>query len=223
MIDQHDAKEPSKESSDRKQSSLAIIKAEGVPSITHLPMIYDSTEAKIRGKDEIAHRAIAVALTAVKGEGIDQETIDSLVTRFGAEKFFSPVEAAFIKDPEPSQHDKIQFSWRYECLWVLFWSLGYIGELDRPEKHCDVARAVTILRDRSTEEFIRDAKLRPIGEILDQADLIYRYHWAVTDARIKNLSTPAGLDGGVVMERHYVLNWLTGYMDQDWDEVSTDT
>ncbi|MGO7286211.1 DUF4272 domain-containing protein, partial [Rhizobium ruizarguesonis] len=24
-------------------------------------------------------------------------------------------------------------------------------------------------------------------------------------------------------ERHYALNWLTGYMDQDWDDISTDT
>jgi hypothetical protein len=27
----------------------------------------------------------------------------------------------------------------------------------------------------------------------------------------------------VVYERHYALNWLTGYMDQDWDDISTDT
>ncbi len=58
---------------------------------------------------------------------------------------------------------------------------------------------------------------------LDQADVIYRYHWATTDARIKGQPSPAKLEGGVVQERHYVLNWLIGYMDQDWDDISTDT
>ena len=28
---------------------------------------------------------------------------------------------------------------------------------------------------------------------------------------------------GVVMERHYALNWLIGYSDQEWDDVTTDT
>nr|WP_246762835.1 DUF4272 domain-containing protein [Rhizobium sp. NZLR1] len=28
---------------------------------------------------------------------------------------------------------------------------------------------------------------------------------------------------GAVYARHYALNWLIGYMDQDWDDISTDT
>ena len=36
-------------------------------------------------------------------------------------------------------------------------------------------------------------------------------------------SAPSGLDPGVVQERHQALNWLIGYMDQHWDDVSTDT
>jgi len=79
------------------------------------------------------------------------------------------------------------------------------------------------MKERSAAQFLRDARLRSQPEILDQADLIYRYHWAVVDARINNKPAPAGLDPGVAMERHYALNWLVGYMDQDWDDISTDT
>lgn len=84
-------------------------------------------------------------------------------------------------------------------------------------------QAVSILADRDIETFIKEAKLRPLNEILDPADLIYRYHWAVVDAIINGKAAPAGLDSGVVMERHYALNWLIGYMDQSWDNISTDT
>jgi len=27
----------------------------------------------------------------------------------------------------------------------------------------------------------------------------------------------------VTLERHYALNWLIGYMEQEWDDISTDT
>jgi hypothetical protein len=162
-------------------------------------------------------------MAAVKAEGVEQEFVDSLVKQYGAEKFLSPEEAAFIKNPNPSQPDRIKFSWRYEGYWVLLWALGYVERLDRPEHICDVAKAVTFLKGRSTEEFIKGAKLRSLTDILDEAVLIYRYNWAVTDARVNKKEKPPKLEGGVVQERHYVLNWLIGYMDQEWDEISTDT
>ena len=222
-IDELKAKEPSKEAKERKQRSVEQLKKEGVPVIEHLPVIEDSTEAKKRTTEEIAQRAIAVTIAAVKGEGLEQATVDSLVKKYGAEKFFSPEEAAFIKDASPTQPDRIKFSWRYECAWVLLWSLGYVDTLSKPEGICDVPKLVGILRDRDTAQFIKDAKLRAFDHILDQADLIYRYHWAVTDARIKTQPAPAKLEVGVVQERHYVLNWLVGYMEQEWDDISTDT
>jgi len=70
---------------------------------------------------------------------------------------------------------------------------------------------------------LKKAKLRPQSELLDAADLIYRYHWAVVNARTKNEAGPANLDSGVVMERHYVLNWLIQNGNQEWDNISTDT
>ncbi len=94
-IQKREASAPSKEALGRKERSNKRLQEEGVPTIAHLPVIEDSTGAKCRTKDEIAHRAIAVCITAVKGEGVDQATIDRLVKKFGAEKFFSPKEAAF--------------------------------------------------------------------------------------------------------------------------------
>ena len=67
------------------------------------------------------------------------------------------------------------------------------------------------------------ARLRPPAELLDAADLLYRYHWAVRDARIDGRPAPVGLDPSVVVEWHYALNWLIGYGDAAWDEITTDT
>ncbi len=222
-IEEQKRREPSQEAAARKAASITRLKSEGVPTLESLPVIADATTARTRTKEEIAHRAIAVCLTAVRGEGVEKEKVDALVKKFGAEKFFTPKEAAFMSDPNPSEQDRIQFAWRYECYWVLLWALGYVDTLERPEGICNVVQAVTVLRDRDTAQFIQEAKLRPLSSLLDEADVIYRYHWAVVSARLKGADSPAKLEPGVVMERHYVLNWLIGYMDQAWDDVSTDT
>ncbi|MDB6040066.1 MAG: hypothetical protein JWM99_3907, partial [Verrucomicrobiales bacterium] len=148
---------------------------------------------------------------------------NSLVNRFGARAFLSPIERAFIDDPSPTQHVRVQFAWRYECLWILLWALGYVETLERPDKICDVPKAVRHLRNRCTAEFICNSRLRSIAELLDEADLIYRYHWAVAEGRLKERPGPAGLEPDVVQERHHALNWLIGHLDQEWDKISTDT
>lgn len=214
---------PSEEQIQRKVRSESILKAENVPYIEHLPVIESEAEANIQEENEVELRALCLVVVAVKGEGLEQEVVDDLVSRYGLVKYLTPKERAFIDNPTPTQHDKVQFVWRYESAWVMLWALGFIEELPRPDQIADVPKLAEIVRSNTTESFQAKGKLRKPSELLDQTDLIYRYHWAVTDARINGRESPAGLDGSVVYERHYSLNWLIGYMDEEWDDISTDT
>jgi len=207
----------------RKSRSIAVLQAEAVPYIDHLPAIETETESHRRTAKEVALRAMALCFVAVKGEGLDQSIIDYLVTQYAIADSFTPKERHFIRDPFPTQQDRIQFCWRYESYWVLLWALNFIKVLRRPDHLCDVPRSVSILRDLGRDGCLASARLRPQADILDAADLIYRYDWAVVEARIKGQVAPAGLDAGVVLERHYALNWLIGYRDQAWYDISTDT
>lgn len=214
----------SQNSLERKKRSEAILAKEGVPFISHLPVIEDENTAKSRSPEEIAWRAMAICVVAVKGEGLEQERVLEIIDEYQLDRFFSPKEREFIYSDAPSERERIRFSWQYECYWVLLWALGYIEELSRPDQICDVSFAVGLMIDRSAEEFIRDAKLRSFQEILDEADLIYRYDWACVDARVNNLKIPDWMECGVILERHRALNWLIGYPENaDWDDVTTDT
>jgi Domain of unknown function (DUF4272) len=207
----------------RKERSEIALMAEGVPVNKFLPVVETEKDAKRRTTDEVAYRALALLVVAVKGEGLDQPTVEKLVKDYGLESHLTPKERAFVRAKAPSQHERVQFAWRYEAAWTLLWALGYVDKLEKPVAICDVPKAVKFMQQRKTQTFIAEAKLRPMTEILDQVDRIYRYHWAVVDARVNGRQAPAKLEPGVTLERHYALNWLVGYMDQAWDDVSTDT
>jgi len=215
--------QPENDPEARKARSVAQLRSEGVPTIDHLPLIESEQESTRRDTRAVVERTIALAIVAVKGETGDHEMGQTLIRQFGAEGFLTPKERAFMEDPDPTDQERVNFTWRYEGVHVLLWALGITPELGRPDKICDVPKLADTLRELGTDGLMRKARLRDQSILLDAADLIYRYDWAVVDARVKGEEPPAGLESGVVYERHYTLNWLIGYMDQEWDDISTDT
>lgn len=211
------------EAIDRKLRSETILRAEGVPFLAALPAVETAAEALKRSKEEVALRTLCLLFVAAKGEGLEQEVVERVLESRELRPHLTPKELAFVLDNSPSQHDRVQFFWRYEAAWTLLWAMGFVAQLGKPVQICDVEFAAGTVTERTTSQFIEDSKLRPIADILDQADLIYRYHWAVRDARIKGLQAPATLNPDVTDERHHALNWLIGYGEQAWDDVSTDT
>lgn len=205
----------------RKQWAEEVLRAEGVPLNPHLPAIESEAEISLRQASEVADRLLALTLVGVKGEGVEQEVVEEIIGEHNARALFTPAELAFIDDPDPTLHDRTQFSWRYEAAWVLLWALQHLpGPLGRPDRICDVPLLAATVRD---ETDLARHGLRSADDILNEADLIYRYHWAVRQAGLEGNAPPAGLDPGVVLERHHALNWLIGYDEDDWDDVSTGT
>lgn len=213
----------SAEAIDRKLRSESILRAEGVPFLATLPVIETTAEALKRSKEEVAVRTLCLLFVAAKGEGLGEELVEQLLESYELRPHLTPKELAFVLDNSPSQHDRIQFTWRHEAAWTLLWALGFVAQLGKPAQICDVESGARTMAERTTSQFIEDSELRPIADILDQADLIYRYHWAVRNAHTRGQQVPAALDPGVTKERHYALNWLIGYEKQAWDNVTTDT
>jgi hypothetical protein len=98
----------------RKARSEAVLRTEGVPINKSLPVIESEKEAKRRTQEEIAYRALALLVVAVKGEGLEQPIVEEIAKNYGLDAHFTPKERAFLKNRSPSQHDRVQFTWRYE-------------------------------------------------------------------------------------------------------------
>jgi hypothetical protein len=220
----------------RKNQSIEVLKKYNIPYIEQLPVIETEEEVNERSLQEIAKRAIACLLAIQfacdlsKGDPsiIEQsrEFIMNFARKFGVENEFTDEEASFFLG-KPEQQKIINMAWKYEAYWVLLWALGLIEQLEYPSDTCDCKIAIQAVSKRKDfDDFIKHTKPRSISAILDEADLIYRYHWACVDARINGRDTPANLDSSVVYERHWGLNWLIGKgIDcyDNWDCVATDT
>lgn len=214
---------PSEEGMQRKARSIAVLKARNIPFIERLPAIADTDQSLRRNEGVIVERLIALAIVAVKGETGDHKLGQDLLEQFQAREFLTPVELDFMNNPTPSEHDMIQFVWRYESAWVMLWALGFRDTLGPEDQIADVPWMADLLLNEGTAGLMEKAQLRSQAEILDATDLIYRMHWAVTDTRINGAIMPGGLDRSIVYERHYSLNWLIGYAGLAWDDMATDT
>jgi hypothetical protein len=216
----------------RKERSEARLRADGVPFIRHLPRIETRDEVRLRSKEDIGYRSLALTVVAAKASGMRQPSVENAVKHLGLSSHFSPRERAFILDPMPPHQDVVQASWRAEAAWPLFWALGFVDQLDRPTPVVggrDLPKAVHAVQDHGAQPYIDSARLRSLNEVLDATDLIYRYHWAVREAWLRGHKMPAGFDPGVVQERHHALNWLLIPVDEEaeawpaWDDVDTST
>lgn len=217
----------------RKDRSIEILKAYNVPYMQHLPRIETAGEVRIRTAEEIARRAVtslfAIQVACDAGKSPNElaksrKFFGEKLAEFGVEEYLTPKEQKVFQS-ECTIQEFVDMSWKYEAYWVLLWALGIVEELEYPSEICDCHFAIgAVASCDGMEEFLAKVRLRDISEILDEADLIFRYDWACVEARIHGQEAPADLDPGVVLERHRGLNWLIDVDGtDDWDNVSTNT
>jgi hypothetical protein len=216
----------------RKESSIHILQEQNIPYIDTLPPIEPSNQLKHRSANEIAIRAVCSLLTIqVACEFLQQGDLTKAITffrnmlrQYGVENNLTPEEINIFSGTFTEQ-DAINAAWRYESLWVLLWALGIVHDLSYPSTICDCDVAIrAVSTHKGMESLLGSTKLRSLDEIMDMADLTYRYDWACVEARIKGKEAPAGLDSGIVMERHKGFSWLLGFIGNDnWDTPAINT
>lgn len=211
----------------RKARSDEQLAARKIDMPTDLPPLVSEPELRLRAPEDILRRMLALFIVAIRAESLNSDTpiaVADLQQRFPpAFAGLTDAERAFLAQEQPPAEDITQFLWRYEAILVLQWALGLQEALPFAEAICDVAAISSTVIDRGTAGLRKQPLARAPGEILDALDLHYRLHWASRQAILKKTSVPAGLNDGVLQERHYALNWLVRFEDREWDDVDTPT
>lgn len=210
----------------RKADSEKILERENIKINKHLPCIESENETTIRSAKEIAERLSVLAVTnLVAFNSISAEEAVDYLQEYHLWEKVTEGEKEFLADP--TEDKKMYETWKCEGIWTLTWALKKVDALDFPNEFCSLenisAENYPVGKDKDPYEFINAvSEVRSKKEILDAADLYYRFNWACVDERINGRQIE-GINPGIVYERQYALNWLIHYMDQDWDNVTCDT
>lgn len=216
----------------RKETSLAYLKEKQVPYLESLPELPPLSELKVRSREEIARRAVALLIVIQYACDVAQEGdlpaskafVADLLDKFGVADELTGDERDLLAQEEPSRQAAINIAWQYEAYWALLWALGLLDSLDFPDHTCDCEFAIQAVSScDSFAKFLDKTTLRQPESILDEADKIYRLHWACVNDRIQGREPAAGLNESVVMERRRALFWMIGYRDEAWDDIRMDT
>ncbi|WP_410771038.1 DUF4272 domain-containing protein [Fontibacillus sp. BL9] len=222
----------SPEGGQRKQRSMEYLKEREVPYLETLPELPPLGELAVKSREQIARRAVALliviqyACDVNQGEDLQESKgfVMDMLDKFGVTDELTEFERDLLEQPEPDRRDAINLVWQYEAYWGLLWGLGLLEELDFPDDTCDCEYAINVVSScDSFAEFMDKTSMRRPEDILDEADKIYRLHWACVNARIKGQEAPAGLNESVVLERRRALFWMIGYRDEAWNDISMDT
>ena len=130
---------------ERKNRSIAILQAQKVPYIEHLPFRYETEEVTPRDKKEVIERAVCsfasimCALSISEGEYSEEDRVyaeDFLSEKYNVLELLTPMEQQVIAGTI-SEAGAMNATWKYESLWVLLWALGIVEELSFPNEICD--------------------------------------------------------------------------------------
>jgi hypothetical protein len=178
---------------------------------------------------EVAYRALALFGVANSAYQHPPTTVRGWLADYGMARHLSPWEAAFIDQDAPPDTLVFAASWRTESLQVLTWALGLLDQLPPASERADLS-LVGLTRNilKAPDVFAASATLRPEAELEAALAEMTSHHWGVragpAGRRLHgHPEVESSFDPGVVEQRHYAIEWLTGPPGQEWDHVRTDT
>ncbi len=214
---------------ERRSINNEKIKRMGIACLESLPVLDDARLDHMKSIEEASDRAVASLLSTQVACDIQDGDYENsvsfflkLLDRFDVSFKLNSLEKKLFEGQFEDQ-DVINVSWEYECFWALAWALGLVDDITDASQICDVATAVGLVGScDDIEDFDGQCIPRDAEDILDMLDLYYRYHWAVTEKRLRPETETKDLNGEVVMERRRALEWL--FSDEsDWFSISLDT
>ncbi|WP_211463530.1 DUF4272 domain-containing protein [Collimonas silvisoli] len=205
----------------RKTRSEAHLAHAKLPIDPTLPPLSPELSALARTPEEIAARAICLCICAARAEGLEQQVAVSLTHDLGVAQHLRPRESDFLNaQADPGIEGRL-FQWGYEACWVLLWVLGRIERLDDPVAMCDPQRVAAIITTaKSIERLI--GTCRSDGDILDAADLTWRFLGICRQAVPSYQNAPGGVICQVVAQRQYAFQWLLDPARQPWEDIVVD-
>jgi hypothetical protein len=210
--------EPSDGVLPRKLRSEAHLAQLNIPVDTDLPPLPSAWSSPVRAPEAIAARAICLCLCAAKAEGLEAAVVADLVIDFGVGRYLRPPETAFLYGQSDSESLARRFQWGYEACGVLLWTLGRLDALQDPVARSNPQEIAGIITGAGSIDGLAGVA-REAEEILDAADLTYRFLAVCRQAGPPYQQVPGGVICAVVHQRQHAFQWLLDPERLHWEDV----
>lgn len=205
-----------------KEKTESLLLKEGVTVNEHLPKIEEISELSFASVGNIRKRAVALSYILARAFGAPIDMVQKSINEFQLENVFLPQEFEFINRTSPSKEDEQQYQLGVEALWELAWVLGLIPKVSHSSLCGNNLVHLIPKPGEDPSEFLASAQMRSHEAIHEEADLLYRIHWASREANLTGRPEPTGVPEYVIEQRHKAINWVCNG-EVPWNEVDTST
>jgi len=190
----------------------------GIEVPNNLPQIEPLEEVSPRSSVEVASRLCALSYVIALGFGAKGKDLKPFLDEYDLMDSVTDHEKSLLDLDILPEQERINASWLPECAQALAWCIN-LAELNHFD-HCDNDLASKIPFKSDPGAFISNAALKPLEEIQQQSDLLYRMHWYARDCTLNGVEGP--LNEGIISRRRKAIDWVYG-VEEDWDEVPIET
>lgn len=199
----------------RRERSHRVLAKFGLPVPADLPCFAPLSAVRVPALGEVIMRAAGLACLVHRSH-LDMSEgrlgdLDEFMAENGIFGRLTDEEKRYYFSPAlPDSADAAFYRWRIECCWVLLWALGQVDDLGYPDAVLNPDRLFHLFFSREFAEFQRSVRLRAVTQLLDTADLYFRYR-AIARRTAEHLLPRGGvLDPNIVHLRYATLLWLLG-------------
>jgi len=186
----------------------------------HLPFVESLTDLHPKSPSKVAARATAAGYVAAFCFGAPADKVCRDLERFALWEHLSTEEQALISNPGASEQSKAFHSWLIEAIQFMAWGLNILT-LDHFAPCSKTLASQFPQAGTNPSHFIAGARLRPIEELLQEADTLCMLHWFAVEANLNGQPDERVVLPRVSFRRH-AADWGVG-VGEAWDDVSIDT
>lgn len=204
--------------SDKKriEKNCKIMNKKGLPYNSEMKLIPFDAIVKIKSKEEIAKEMVKEYIVAHKAvnklQGVsdmeDQEFITTVMKYQPTPEILSVLSQ--ISKGEVDDINLNELAYLYERVNVYMWILG-LGYKPLPNKQCFAAGiTMQISKYTNMDDLISKCKMISNEEIMEYADLITRYEWAMIELNQKGIKSKH-INVDSVTEQKQAIDWVTSF------------